>query len=139
VAVFDSALAMPFEHGRTLYVRGQTHRRAGHRRAARADLDGASHIFAELGASAWLSRAAAEVGRIGGRAPTGDALSTSERRVAERAASGLSNREIAAELMVSIRTVESQLSAVFRKLDVRSRGQLAAALRANGHETGKEP
>jgi DNA-binding NarL/FixJ family response regulator len=50
--------------------------------------------------------------------------------VAERAAAGRSNREIAAELVVSVRTVESQLSAAYRKLDVQSRGQLAAALRA---------
>ena len=50
--------------------------------------------------------------------------------MAERAAAGQSNRDIAAELMISTRTVESQLSAVYRKLDVRSRGQLAAALRA---------
>jgi DNA-binding CsgD family transcriptional regulator len=134
VAVFDTALAMPFERGRTLYLRGQVHRRAGHRRVARADLDAASQIFTELGANAWLSRTAAE--RVGGRAPMGDSLSTSERRVAERAVSGLSNREIAAELMVSIRTVESQLSAVFRKLGVRSRGQLAAALRAHGPREG---
>jgi len=73
-----------------------------------------------------------ELGRIGGRTPVGSALTTSERRVAERAAAGQSNRDISAALMISIRTVESQLSAVYRKLDVRSRGHLAAALRTQG-------
>jgi len=94
---------------------------------ARSDLTG---VFAGLGAQAWRSLAELELGRIGGRTPTGSALTSSERVVAERAAAGRSNKEIAAELMVSTRTVESQLSAVYRKLHVRSRGQLAAALNA---------
>jgi DNA-binding CsgD family transcriptional regulator len=55
-------------------------------------------------------------------------LTASERTVAELASAGRSNREIAAELVVSIRTVESQLSAAYRKLDIQSRGQLASAL-----------
>jgi len=113
-----------------LHARGQAHRRSGHRRAARSDLEGAAAIFTELGARAWLNRTTLELGRIGGRTPIGSALTTSERRVAERAAVGQSNRDIAAALMISTRTVESQLSAVYRKLEVRSRGQLAAAMRA---------
>jgi DNA-binding CsgD family transcriptional regulator len=129
VAVYDTDLAMPFERGRTLYARAAAHRRAGHRRAARTDLDQASGIFAGLGARAWMELAALELGRLGGRTPIGSALTTSERRVADLASSGRSNKEIAAELMISIRTVESQLSAVYRKLAVRSRGQLAAAIR----------
>ena len=110
-------------------MRGQAHRRAGQRRAARTDLDDAGRVFADLGAQAWLARATREMSRIGGRSATGLGLTTSERRVAERAAAGRSNREIAAELIVSTRTVESQLSSVFRKLDVRSRSQLAVTLR----------
>jgi DNA-binding CsgD family transcriptional regulator len=136
IAVYDTALAMPFERGRTLYARGAAHRRAGHRRAARTDLDQASGIFADLGARAWLALAALELGRLGGRTPIGSALTTSERRVADLASSGRSNKEIAAELMISIRTVESQLSAVYRKLAVRSRGQLAAAFRDRAPRSG---
>jgi DNA-binding CsgD family transcriptional regulator len=128
VAVYDATLSMPFERARTLYVRGQALRRAGHRRAARDDLDTASRIFAELGARAWVRLAAVEAGRIGGRVPTGRELTASERVVAAHAAVGRSNKEIAATLMISPRTVESQLSAVYRKLDIHSRGQLAAAL-----------
>ena len=59
-----------------------------------------------------------ELARIGGRTSAGTALSASERMVAELAAAGHSNREIAAELVVSVRTVESQLSAAYRKLDI---------------------
>jgi DNA-binding CsgD family transcriptional regulator len=139
IAVYDTSLAMPFERGRTLYARGQAHRRAGHRRAARLDLDHAAAVFAELGARAWRALAELEVGRLGGRAPTGSTLTTSERRVAERAAAGRTNKEIAAELMISTRTVESQLSVAYRKLTVRSRGQLAAALRVEPQLEGKEP
>jgi len=129
LAVYDTSLVMPLERGRSLHARGQAHRRAGHRRAARTDLEDASAIFADLGARAWINRTTLELGRIGGRTPIGSALTTSERRVAERAAAGESNRDIATALMISTRTVESQLSAVYRKLGVRSRGQLATALR----------
>jgi DNA-binding CsgD family transcriptional regulator len=131
LAVFDSSLAMPFERGRTLHARGRAHRRMGHRRAAREDLLAAAEIFSHLGARAWLALAEREMGRIGGRAPTGSALTAAERNVAERAAAGQSNKEIAAELMVSPRTVESQLSSAYRKLDVHARGWLAAALRTD--------
>ncbi|WP_418287548.1 helix-turn-helix domain-containing protein [Lentzea guizhouensis] len=57
-----------------------------------------------------------------------DALSGRERRVAERAAAGASNREIAEELFVTVRTVESHLSNVYRKLGVELRTDLPAAL-----------
>ena len=53
-----------------------------------------------------------------------------ERRTAELASTGRSNQEIADELVLSVRTVESQLSAAYRKLGVRSRAGLAAALRS---------
>ncbi len=121
---------LPFERGRTLMARGLVHRRAGHRAAARDDLSAAAAAFEALGAAAWQRRAVEELGRIAGRAPSAWDLTGSERRVAELAAAGRSNREIAAELVVSPRTVESQLSAAYRKLDVRSRSQLRDALAA---------
>jgi DNA-binding CsgD family transcriptional regulator len=126
--LFHEALPMPFERARTLLAGGQVQRRAGHRRAAREDVSTALAVFRSLGAKAWSSRATEELGRIGGRTPVGSALTVSERVVAELAAVGRSNREIAAELVVSVRTVESQLSAAYRKLDIQSRGQLSAAL-----------
>ena len=137
IEAFDRSLGqheaptpMAFERGRTLLARGQLHRRAGHRAAARDDLAAAVAVFEDLGAAAWQRRAIAELGRVAGRAPSAWDLTGSERRVAELAAAGRSNREIAAELVVSPRTVESQLSAAYRKLDVRSRSQLRDALGA---------
>ncbi len=137
VAWFDRSLAnhggldpMPFEQGRTLFCRGQARRRAGKQGAARADLTAARAIFERLGATAWRARADDELRRIAGRAPSTWDLTPSELRVAGLAAAGRTNREIAAELVISTRTVESQLSAAYRKLGVRSRNQLAAAITA---------
>jgi DNA-binding CsgD family transcriptional regulator/tetratricopeptide (TPR) repeat protein len=126
--LFGATLHMPFERARTLLAGGQIHRRAGQRRLAREDIGAALETFQGLGAVAWTARATHEMGRIGGRTASGSALTESERAVAELAAAGRSNREIAAELVVSVRTVESQLSATYRKLDIQSRGQLPAAL-----------
>lgn len=119
---------MPFERARTVLVRGGLHRRLGRRRAARADIGAALATFDALGARAWSERARRELGRIGGRTRSGSALTAAERIVAELAAAGRSNHDIASELVVSVRTVESQLSAAFRKLGIESRGQLRAAL-----------
>ena len=127
VAVFDTRLAMPFEHARTRFVRGQVHRRSGHRRAARDDLRAALATFESLGARVWAVRAAQELAKVAGRAP-GSGLTPAERVVADLAAAGRSNKEIAAELLISARTVESQLSTVYRKLGIRSRAQLRAHL-----------
>jgi DNA-binding CsgD family transcriptional regulator len=70
----------------------------------------------------------AELARLGGRPAAGGSLTLAERQVAELAAAGRSNREIADELVVSVRTVESQLSAAYGKLGVRGRATLARAL-----------
>jgi DNA-binding CsgD family transcriptional regulator len=59
-------------------------------------------------------------------------LSNTERRVAELVAAGLSNREVAATLFLGLRTVEANLSRVYRKLGLRSRGQLPGVLSQNG-------
>jgi DNA-binding CsgD family transcriptional regulator len=128
VDIFTDELPMPFECARTQLGRGQVHRRGGQRRAAREDVVTAQGTFEALGARVWARRATEELGRIGGRASSGNALTASERAVAELAAEGRSNREIAAELVVSVRTVESQLSAAYRKLGIGSRGLLRNAL-----------
>jgi DNA-binding NarL/FixJ family response regulator len=69
-----------------------------------------------------------ERARIGGRAPAGDQLTPSERRIAELVAEGKTNKEVAAILVVADRTVETALTQVYRKLDVRSRTELARKL-----------
>ncbi len=132
IDIFEVEMPMPFERARTMLARGQVQRRADRRRAARDDLEGAGAVFGTLGAAAWSRRAADEAARVGGRRSAGGALTASERRVAELAVAGRSNLEIAAELVVSVRTVESQLSAVYRKLDIRSRALLRDALAASG-------
>ncbi len=132
LAAFERALAHhdrgpePFERGRTLLALGQVQRRAKQRRAGRETLEKALAIFEELGAAIWAERARSELARIGGRAPSSGELTPMERRVADLVAAGKSNREIAGELVVALRTVETHLSRIYRKLGVRSRTQLAA-------------
>jgi DNA-binding CsgD family transcriptional regulator len=125
---------MPFERARSVLGRGQVRLRAGQRRLARADLEEARTTFAGLGAEAWIKRAEAELARLGGRAASRWELTSSERSVAELAALGNSNREIADRLVLSVRTVESHLGSAYRKLNVRSRVQLALALAGTADE-----
>ena len=130
-AAFDRSLAelgtvqYPLERARTLLALGSVHRQAKHKRLAREALDRALAIFEELGAPLWAEKARAELRRISGRRPASDELSETEERVAALAAQGRSNRQIAAELYVSVRTVEAHLSHVYRKLGVRRRAELA--------------
>jgi DNA-binding CsgD family transcriptional regulator len=118
-------LPQPFDLGRTLLAQGIAERRGRRRRAARETLERALAIFDELGATLWADKARSELARIGGRAPAGDQLTPSERRIAELVAEGRTNKEVAAILVVADRTVESALTQVYRKLDVRSRTELA--------------
>jgi DNA-binding CsgD family transcriptional regulator len=125
--VLHDRLPIPLERGRTLLALGTTHRRAGHRRAARETLDTAEAIFEEIGACAWAHRSAAERARVSGRsAHRSEELTATERQVADLVAVGRTNREVAQKLFVTIRTVESNLTRVYSKLGVRSRGELAA-------------
>jgi DNA-binding CsgD family transcriptional regulator len=121
-------LPQPFELGRTLLAHGTIERRAKHRAASREALTRALQIFDQLGAPLWAEKAAVELARIPGRGRADGELSETERRVAELVASGLSNKEIAAKLFVTVRTVEGNLTRIYRKLGVRSRTELAARL-----------
>jgi DNA-binding CsgD family transcriptional regulator len=135
-AAFERALAelnvypYPLERGRTLLCLGVVRRQARKRRAAREALEEALAIFEELGARLWAERARAELRRISGRAPSPEELTGTERRVAELAARGRSNKEIAAELFMGVSTVEAHLSRVYRKLGIRSRAGLTQGLAA---------
>jgi DNA-binding CsgD family transcriptional regulator len=118
----------PFELARSLLALGAAQRRAKRRSQARETLEEALGIFEGIGASLWAERARAEVSRISGRAPAPGALTPAEERVAALVAEGKTNREVAAALFLSERTVEGHLSHVFGKLGVRSRTELARRL-----------
>jgi DNA-binding CsgD family transcriptional regulator len=119
---------IPFERARTLLAIGSAQRRAKRRRAARQSLEQALETFDRLGARLWCDRTQDELARIGGRAPSPDALTSAEQRVATLVASGRSNPEVAAELFISVHTVEKALTRIYAKLGVRSRTELAAKL-----------
>ena len=116
---------MPFERARTLLVGGNVHRRARRKRDAREMLGAALAEFDSLGAQSWAASARDALARTGLRPATSLELTATERRVAELVALGHTNREIAERLFISLRTAESTLSRVYRKLGVRSRTELA--------------
>ena len=118
----------PLERGRTLLAAGQARRRAGRRREARDALQQGLAIFEEIGAALWTEQARAELNRLGGRAASGKALTGAEERVARLVAEGKTNREVAAALFVTESTIETHLSSIYRKLDLRSRSELAGRL-----------
>jgi len=121
-------LELPFERARTLLAQGVALRRARQKRSARAALEEAVGIFDQSGARLWAERARSEIARVSGRAPSRGELTPTEQRVAELAAAGKANKEIAAELYVTVRTVETHLTNVYEKLGIRARGELARRL-----------
>ena len=122
-------LPMPLELARTLIVKGQLQRRRKQKRGARESLRHALALCEEMGAELWAERARSELGRVGA-APGRDDLSPTETRVAALAASGLTNREIAASAFMSQKTVEANLSRIYRKLGIRSRAELGVRIAA---------
>ena len=123
--VHHERAAVPFEHARTLLSVGAAQRRARRRREARATLTDALNAFDSLGAVPWAQRTADELARISGRRPGSPGLTATERRIAALVAEGRTNKEVAAALFLSARTVEAHLRQVYRKLGVRSRTELA--------------
>ncbi|HET6642938.1 MAG TPA: AAA family ATPase [Gaiellaceae bacterium] len=131
-------LREPFELARTYLAQGSIERRAKQKAEARAALGQAEAIFAELGARLWLERARAELARTGLTRSLDRKLSPTELRVAELAAEGAQNKEIAGALFVSVKTVEANLSRVYAKLGIRSRVELASQLPRRGQrESGR--
>jgi DNA-binding CsgD family transcriptional regulator len=117
-----------FERCRTLLGLGSAQRRLRRVRDARETLGDALTGFEELGAPLWAKQARAELGRIGGRTRSRDELTPAEQRVAALVAEGRTNKEVAAALVVSVHTVEAALTQIYRKLDIRSRTELARRL-----------
>ena len=133
---FEAALAAhalapeAFEAARTRLLYGAMLRRAGRRVAAREQLRAAHDAFAAMDLTAWAQRAADELAATGAtgalRRPLAtEPLTSQETRVALLVARGQSNREVAAALFLSPKTIEHHLSSVFRKRGFRSRTELA--------------
>jgi DNA-binding CsgD family transcriptional regulator len=135
-AELEHALALhtdtsqPFDRARTLLSLGIARRRAKQKRGARDALAEALTVFASLPAPLWAEKARAELRRVGLRPAASDGLTETELRVAELAAAGLRNREIAAQAHLTPKSVEGVLTRVYRKLDVRSRAELVARMPA---------
>ena len=136
---FEAALAAHtddtdvFEAARTRMLYGEVLRRAGHRIAARIQLRAALDAFTAMDLTAWARRATGELAATGATARsrrllTSEPLTSQETRVAILVARGLSNREVAAALFLSPKTIEHHLGSVFRKRGFRSRTELARAL-----------
>jgi ATP/maltotriose-dependent transcriptional regulator MalT len=128
VAIAETT-ASKFEQARARLCLGQALRRARQRGQARRQLLQAKATFELLGARPWAERAAAElaivgISNLGQREPIHAKLTPQELRVALQVADGLSNREVAARLFVSYKTVEVHLGHIYDKLGVRSRAAL---------------
>ncbi len=124
----DAVAPVPFERARTMLVLGAVHRRRKEKAAAREAFDAAAGSFTALGAPGWAERAQAEHARVGERAAHVTQLTATERRVAELAASGLTNRQVAEQAFMSPKTVEANLAKVYRKLGISSRAELGARM-----------
>jgi DNA-binding CsgD family transcriptional regulator len=125
------ALGLPLEQGRALLGLAQIARRRRRKAQARALLARADAIFTGAEARPWQQLARDAAARLDSGATGLDvALTETEARVAAHVARGASNREIAVALSISVKTVESMLTRIYRKRGVRSRTQLIAALRA---------
>jgi DNA-binding CsgD family transcriptional regulator len=135
IAAMDAAVQahalrlLPLELGRTLLEAGTQQRRLKRKGDAKRSLELALSTLEPLSAARLIARARDELGRIGLRRSTaGAGLTPAQRPVAERVVAGKTNREIGAELFMSLRTVESHLTVVYRHHGVRSRAQLVAAM-----------
>jgi DNA-binding CsgD family transcriptional regulator len=126
----DDRRPMPFERARTLLAYGRRLHRDKRRAPARERLGEARLGFERLGARAWAAQAENELRAAGARRrrSRSDVLTPQELRVAAAVRQGASNREIAAQLFLSPKTIEFHLRQIYRKLGVHSRTQLVAAL-----------
>jgi DNA-binding CsgD family transcriptional regulator len=131
----------PFEKARTQLAYGERLRRDRRRADAREQLGEALDAFERLGAHPWADRARVELRATGGASAEGteaeksavaaaglEELTAHELQIARLVAYGMTNREVAAKLFLSPKTIEYHLSQIYRKLDLRSRTQLASLM-----------
>jgi ATP/maltotriose-dependent transcriptional regulator MalT len=117
-------LPMPFERARTLLLVGQLERRLRKKESASASLQESLDTFERLPVPLWAERARAELARANVGPRQNGQLTPSEQRVAELAASGMKNRDVATALFISPKTVEANLARIYRKLGIKSRAEL---------------
>lgn len=141
MALYTEAAALPvplpLERARVLLDHGSWLRRVNRPLAARESLAESLEIAERAGALGLATRAAAELRVAGGRRrtrrePRGH-LTAQEARVASLAAQGLTNAEVAHRLSVSVKTIETHLTRIYRKLSVRSKRELRARLARPEH------
>jgi DNA-binding CsgD family transcriptional regulator len=134
VAVLERAVAEhedvgdSFGRARALLALGVARRRRRMKRPAREAIEAAVEAFETIGAAGWAEKSRAELARIGGRGPGGTELTPTERKLAELVAQGHSNKQIAAALFVTPKTVGTALSRLYAKLGVHSRTELIRRL-----------
>jgi len=146
-ALFDAALASPgahrwlFEYARIRLAYGEHLRRARAKTRASVQLTAALDAFDELGAVPWAVRAASELRACGltRTRGSGQALSAREREIATLAASGLTNKQIGEQLILSPRTVGDHLHKIFPKLGITTRAALRDALEELPSASGRNP
>ncbi|GGT71733.1 MULTISPECIES: helix-turn-helix transcriptional regulator [Streptomyces] len=119
---------LPLEHGRALIALARVERRRRRRSAAQSALQAAAAVFERAGAAPWLALTS-ETPAGEDSLPALSSLTDAELRLARLVGQGASNQEAAAKLYLSVKTVEARLTRIYQKLDVRSRAQLASALR----------
>ena len=127
----EATSRLPFELGCVWLTRGRVHRRAKQRRAAAAAFREALEIFERLDAPTWAEQTRGELDVVGPKRRAPDELTATELRVAELAATGLTNRGIAQAAFISEKTVEAHMARVYRKLGIRSRAELGARMARN--------
>jgi len=135
--VAHDRLAMPFDLARTLLLQGVLHRRTKRRAAARESFEHSLAIFDRLGSPLWTAKARAEIARLGVRTEAQTELTPVEERIAALVADGRTNREIAAALSLSQKTVEANLSRMYHKLGIKSRAGLVARLAERAFSGGR--
>jgi DNA-binding NarL/FixJ family response regulator len=117
-------LPMPFERARSRLLLGQLQRRQRRRGVAADTLRDTLRVFEDLDTPLWADRVRAELARATLDLSRTAELTPSEQRVAELVASGMTNRDAAVALFISPKTVEANLSRIYRKLDIHSRAEL---------------
>ncbi|RHW27398.1 LuxR family transcriptional regulator [Nocardioides immobilis] len=124
----DDEVPIALEGARHRLLEGRLHRRRKEKLLARESLEQALAGFEAVGAAWWAERARAELARVNIRPAAPTTLTASEQRIAELAAGGLTTRQIAEAAFVSPKTVEANLTRIYRKLGIRSRAELVARL-----------